>query len=899
MNDIDANTLNYDSLYNSLFRNSHSIMFLVDWETGNFIDANDAACNFYGYCLREFLAMHIGQINTLTIKEVLGEMQEANRKKKGKFRFKHRLKNGEFRHVEVYSGPISLNNKNLLYSIIHDITEQVKAEEEIIKLNRTLENTVLERTRELQETNGMLEETNISLEEEISERMKVEEALHQSMQEIRDLYENAPCGYHSLDRNGKIIRINDTELKWLGYTREEVIGQKYSDFITPESKLIFEMNYPEYIKRGWVKDLEFTLIRKDNSLFPVLVSGSAVCDEHGTYLMSRSSVYDISQRKEAENKLKQLNSELEEIVAYRTYSLEETNAILEEEIAERNRIENDLANKNQIMDTLLNNLNVGVLMIEISSGKTIFTNKRAKQLLGCDLDNIRIGELLDDYSVYKSNTNEPYPREEMPIIGGMRGERRHVDDMVIVRPDGRSMLLEVFGTPVANTAGQIVASLVSFEDITHRKQAEDSIRNLNAQLLTTNARLEETNTLLEEEIQEHYEVEAQLLKAKEEADSANKAKSQFLANMSHEIRTPMNGIIGMTDLLKFTSLTDEQKHMLATIKSSSTLLLNIINDILDLSKIDAGKIELCPEYVDVKNLIQNKFNLLRAVSKTKGLDFEVSLGENVPKEIIVDKTRLIQVINNLLGNAIKFTETGKISLSFKMIKSIKNKVLLMTSVSDTGIGIKEEDIPKLFNYFTQLDTSFSKRFQGTGLGLAISKRLVELMGGEIFVESNFGKGSTFYFTCLVEVPEHQSKFDIICDKSIEEKSMLPLNILLVEDDFVSQLIIKQISKLKGWHLTVASNGIEAIEFYESNSFDLILMDIQMPRMSGYEVTKAIRKRESITADHTPIIATTAYAMSSDKEKCLSMGMDDYISKPIDIRKLSTMIKKHTRLENDL
>ena len=460
-----------------------------------------------------------------------------------------------------------------------------------------------------------------------------------------------------------------------------------------------------------------------------------------------------------------------------------------------------------------------------------------------------------------------------------------------ITKNGTILFCEWHNTMLHDNEGNLVGTISLGLDKTEKQRDEKAILEAKEQAEIANNELSLINYALKKEITERMGIEDELRKSKIEADSANMAKSQFLANMSHEIRTPMNGIMGMSELLLFSDLTDEQKEMVNIIKLSSDILLKIINDILDLSKIEAGKVELKPENMNIDSILSKIDALFSPITKNKNITFKITINDDVPKEICVDSIKLIQIITNLIGNAIKFTEMGQIEFSIKKVKVVNGKVQLMISISDEGIGIKEEDIPKLFNYFTQLDDTKTKSFQGAGLGLAISKRLVEIMGGEICVESEIGKGSTFYFTFWAGIKSHQKENSAIQNNKKDSEEQKNRNILLVEDDYVSQLVIKQICKMKNWNIAVASNGKEALEILENNKFDLILMDIQMPEISGYDLAKIIREKEKLTEKHIPIIATTAYAMETDKEHALNVGMDHYISKPIDLTKLQEIINQ--------
>ncbi|OQP62681.1 hypothetical protein A3860_27095 [Niastella vici] len=507
--------------------------------------------------------------------------------------------------------------------------------------------------------------------------------------EIQDLYNNAPCGYHSLDCDARIVAINDTELKWLGYTRDEVVGKLFIyDILEAETAHSVRENFSNFKKTGSVRERRLTMRTKTGKTFPVVLNSVAVYDAVGNYVSSRSTIYDITEQQKSEKALKEA-----------------------------------------------------------------------------------------------------------------------------------------------------------------RQQA---------------------------------------------IESAN-VKEQFLANMSHEIRTPINSVIGFTNLLQKTKMGDEQKQFVNLIQSASENLLTIINDILDISKIEAGMLRIEKNPFSLRGLCSSIETMFYHRAREKNLSFSLYIQDNIPDTLTGDAVRLTQILVNLISNAIKFTQKGGISINITTIIQNSEYVNLRFSVKDSGIGIPADKLDAIFERFQQGETDTTRKYGGTGLGLSIVRNLVQLQGGEIAVESDPGKGTEFVFEIEYSlVPVGGAIATTLPEQAEINAGAFPdARVLVVEDNAMNQLLIK--FTFQSWKVNyeLADNGSKAIEWLQRASFDLVLLDIQMPLMDGYATAQAIR--QELKSD-IPIIAMTAHALAGEREKCLSYGMNDYISKPIHEKELYTLLK--TYLGND-
>ncbi len=781
---------------------------------------------------------------------------------------------------------------------------------------------------------------------DITRRKQAEDAL----QKMRISVDRAGDSIFWISRQGRILYVNDATCADRGYSREELLGMTIFDLDPDYQPGVWDPHFEDLKRRGTIT-LETRHRTKDGRVFPVEVNANYVF--HNGEELNFAFLRDITERKRAEEELRRAKEAAEEA--------------------------------SRILDSSLKSIADGVIIAD-STGKFLFWNEVAKQIIGLGTTDSPIEGWTAHYGCFLPDMVTPYPSQDLPLARTVRGEDVHEDELFIrnsQKPEG--VWLSVNGRPLRDETNQLRGGVVVFRDTTERRRHEEELH-----------------------------------RAKEAAETANKAKSSFLANMSHEIRTPMNGIIGMTQLLARTELRSHQRDYLTTVDESAHILLRLLNDILDFSKIEAGKLELERVNFRISECVGRASQMLVLRAAEKGLEIACRIAPEIPDHLLGDSGRIQQVLVNLLGNAVKFTEAGEIFVNLNAESITSELARLHFSVSDTGIGIPADKQVQIFRPFEQAESSTTRRFGGTGLGLAISRQLVEMMHGKMWVESEPGRGSTFHFTAELEISDDQHRHEpaeleslldlpvLVVDDNFTNRRILsemlqywhmqpvladsaaaarralqtadesqhpirlilldhhmpgedglhfaeslrdirnqgqcpiimissgtspidaelgqkygigrfmtkpviasellnevlrqfgryttvklvqpptpvtsppvhPRRVLLVEDNEINRRVALGLLRSRGHQVVVAVNGLEAVNTLAAEEFDVVLMDMQMPVMDGYEATAEIRKREHQTGGHIPIVAMTAEALKGDRERCLAVGMDDYVSKPI-------------------
>ena len=776
-----------DAIPDMLFRIRKDGTFLDYHFTGDFMFL-ELPDQFIGKNIRDLVSEKISSV-------CMGAIEKAFEQKETQF-FEYQLQRvGQVFTYEARVVANSIDGEAVL--IIRDVTDQRdneqklrESEEKYRNLSRELERRVDERTAEVQ-----------------------------------DLYDNAPIGYHSLDRNGVIQMINETELKWLEYSKEEIVGKKTEcDIATPESQERFKTTFPHFIEQGSITNLELEFVRKDGSVFPVIISAVGIYDSDGNFIRSRTAVFDNSERKEIEEEIRRVNN---------------------------------------FSDIAFELSKSGYWYIPLDGKDNFFASDRVIEICGEEERSDHRFSLEKDCLMNARLGDFDLASEAFQAIYDTISQKNDRFDVeyILKRPiDGRNIWVHETGNVLRDKNGKRLLISGVLQDITRQKQ-----------------------------------MESELKAAKEAAEDANKAKSTFLANMSHEIRTPMNAILGFSQIIRNSNQLDEKnREYLDIINRSGEHLLTLINEILEMSKIEAGHSTYNPAVFSLPSLLKDIQNMFLPRIKGKDLKLTVQLDSKLPQFIISDENKLKAILINLIGNAVKFTEEGEISIICRAERNYSNldpkSLNLFIDVKDTGIGIQAEDIQKLFQKFEQTQKG-SQTFGGTGLGLAISKGHAILMGGDITVTSTPGKGSCFHVAVVVQESEKTSETIEFSEKQIIglKEDLQEIRILIVDDNEENRLVIKDLLDPIGFYTMTAEDGEKAVETVQKMKPDLIFMDIRMPNMDGYETARKILAIESMKT--TPIIALTATVLNLNEQKIADSGMRGYISKPFKDYELFSAIEQ--------
>jgi len=682
----------------------------------------------------------------------------------------------------------------------------------------------------------------IGIEGTITEKSKYYSGSNQENNKQRKrttLTDQLPVGIYRTTPEGKLIYFNQTLADMLGYEPNELYNTKvpnlYSDFNERDNEINELINSDENVLQK-----ELTLKRKDGERIIVKDRLNALKDKHGNIVYIDGVLEDITEKKKIEEALKESESK------FRSLAQTTSTAIM-----------------------------------VYQGNKWVYANPAGEEISGYSLEELKQMNYWDFVA--------PEHQEMIKNRGQKRQKYRDTPsgyEFKIIDKSGQEKWVYLEGSVMVYQGKP--AGLISVIDITHLKNTEKELRERNQELQAAEEELRAANNALRETNAKLEEQAEEIIKAKEKAEESDRLKSAFLANMSHEIRTPINGIVGFTQLLREEEYSDEEKkEFYRIIDNNSNQLLQIINDIIDISMIEADQLAIKKGTFSLNKLMDELYETFQhELERVNKQNIQIELLKSMKEGhdfIETDKTRLMQVINNLLNNAVKYTKKGTIQFGYNLLSNKKIEFF----VNDTGIGIDKEKQQIIFDQFRRSNELKSDESGGTGLGLSISKKLIELMDGNISVDSSLNKGSKFTFTLPIErkpCPE-----DTTSEKTKNQYNWTEKQILVVEDDPTCQKYVKEALKPTGIKITICENGIKGInEFKSQGKYSLILMDIKLPDKDGLQITREIRQIDQ----KIPIIATTAYAMQKDKTEAIEAGCNDYLAKPLDKKKLLELIKSY-------
>ncbi|WP_300752357.1 PAS domain S-box protein [Janthinobacterium sp.] len=666
---------------------------------------------------------------------------------------------------------------------------------------------------------------------DMTQRQRAEEALHASSERYRLIVQTAAEGIWMTDAEGKTTFVNPKMAHMLGYTVQDMLGRPLLDFMDRDSQLLMQRRLASHGQKASQPDqVDFRFFRKDHSSLWGLVSSTSIQSETGEPGGTLAMITDITERRQAS-------------------------------IA--------LSNSSQRMASVFGAVTNG-LVVQDSNGLILESNAAAERMLAASLGSHH------SHSLWRAirEDGSSFDQRSHPVhITLSTGQAMRDVLMGVQQSDGSLSWLSVNTEAIRDEYGKVSMVVASLTDITYHKRSESALRELNEHL--------------EERVAQRTE---QLDQAKQVAEEASQAKGQFLANMSHEIRTPMNGVIGMAYLALKTELEPRQRDYLEKIRFAGEHLLGIIDDILDISKIEAGKLEIERVNFSFDHVLQTLSTVVAPRAAGKNLELVFEIDPQLPAVLVGDPLRLGQVLINYTNNAIKFSEQGSITVKVHKVVSDARNCLVRFEVCDHGIGLSQNEMSKLFQSFQQADTSTTREYGGTGLGLAICKQLAQLMGGDVGVDSQPGAGSTFWFTAHLGISDQTAPAMLdnmvqtaaamraSADAALVMSTLKHARILLVEDNPFNQQVALELLEEAGASVCLANNGVEALDLLRQTQFDCVLMDVQMPLMDGLEATRHIRADPQLAK--LRVLAMTATATSEDRVRCLEAGMDDFISKPI-------------------